>query len=110
MKKLWSGLGKKITSKRIKISKNQMCERLIFSQVVEALKCYNQGILNSLAEANVGSVYGWGFPKPGVFSFIENYGIDKFKIKSNDLSDSFGNRFLVPSFFFGVKDINELFS
>ena len=110
VKKLWSGLGTKITSNRKEISKNQMCERLIFSQVIEALNCYDQGVLNSLAEANVGSVYGWGFPKPGVFSYIENYGIDKFKIKSNDLFDSFGNRFLVPSFFNGVKDINELFS
>jgi len=110
VKKLWSGLGTKITSKRIKISKNLMCERLIFSQVIEALNCYDQGVLNSIAEANVGSVYGWGFPKPGVFSYIENYGINKFKVKSNDLFDSFGSRFLVPSFFNEVKDINELFS
>jgi 3-hydroxyacyl-CoA dehydrogenase/enoyl-CoA hydratase/3-hydroxybutyryl-CoA epimerase len=110
VKKLWPGLGGKITSIRNKISENQMSERLIFSQIIEALKCYDQGVLNSLAEANVGSVYGWGFPSPGVFSYIENYGIDNFKNKSNHLLKSFGNRFSVPSFFNKVKSINELFS
>ena len=48
---------------------------LLFSQIIEALYCYEEGVLNSISEANIGSIYGWGFPLPGIFEFINKYGI-----------------------------------
>ena len=43
---------------------HEIIDRLLFSQIIEALYCYEEGVLNSNSEANIGSIYGWGFPSP----------------------------------------------
>ena len=38
-----------------------MIDRMLFAQVIETIRCYEEGVLNSIADANIGSIFGWGF-------------------------------------------------
>jgi len=86
-----------------------MIDRLLFSQVIESLYCYEEGVLNTIIEANVGSIYGWGFPSPGVLEFINSIGIKNFIKRSSYLSKIYGNRFNLPSSFKDYGNIEDLF-
>ena len=89
------------------VSEQDIIDRLLFSQIIEALYCYEEGVLNSIFEANIGSIYGWGFPSPGIFQFINEYGIKNFVKRSKTLSTSYGKYFELPSTLNNVSDIKK---
>jgi 3-hydroxyacyl-CoA dehydrogenase / enoyl-CoA hydratase / 3-hydroxybutyryl-CoA epimerase len=70
-------------------------DRLIFTQVLQAVRCLDEGVVQSAAEANLGSIYGWGFPafKGGVLQFINDYGFDAFVTRCQYLAQQYGARF-----------------
>ncbi len=80
-------------------SRDELSERLIFVQVLEAVWCMQEKIVGSAAEANLGSIYGWGFPlsKGGVLQYVNDYGLAHFVHRSTELEKIHGRRFKVPS-------------
>jgi 3-hydroxyacyl-CoA dehydrogenase/enoyl-CoA hydratase/3-hydroxybutyryl-CoA epimerase len=80
--------------------RQEVIDRLLIVQVLEAVWCMQEGVIQSVAAANLGSIYGWGFPacKGGVIQFIEDYGRDAFLEKCRELEQRFGPRFKVPRF------------
>lgn len=70
-------------------------DRLIFAQVLQAAHCLEEGVIQSPAEANLGSIYGWGFPafKGGVLQFINDYGFDNFITRCQYLANQYSSRF-----------------
>ena len=108
-KYLWAELGERLSLKQNNISQQEMIDRLLFSQVIESLYCYEEGVLNTIIEANVGSIYGWGFPYPGILEFINSFGIKNFIKRSSYLSKMYGNRFNLPSSFKDYGNIEDLF-
>ena len=81
------------------ITQNEMMDRFYFSQAIEAVRCFEEGVLSSVADANIGSIYGWGFPifKGGVFQFINDCGLNAFKVRARELSYKYGERFVPPN-------------
>jgi 3-hydroxyacyl-CoA dehydrogenase/enoyl-CoA hydratase/3-hydroxybutyryl-CoA epimerase len=73
-------------------------ERLLFVQVAEVLWCLHHHHIPSVADANVASIFGWGFPpfKGGAIQFIHDYGTDSFVAKALQLQQQYGNRFAIP--------------
>ena len=67
-----------------------------------------ESVITHISEANLGSIYGWGFPahKGGVMQFIEDYGIDKFYNRCLDLSNKYGKRFTPPAILTSMKTEN----
>ena len=108
-KYLWAELGERFSLKQNNISQQEMIDRLLFSQVIESLYCYEEGVLNTVIEANVGSIYGWGFPSPGILEFINSFGIKNFIKRSSYLCKTYGNHFNLPSSFKDYGDIEDLF-
>ena len=106
-KQLWEGLDKYFKTVKPKVNEQEIIDRLLFSQIIEALYCYEEGILNSNSEANIGSIYGWGFPSPGIFEFINGYGIKNFVKRSQFLSNSHGKYFDLPTTLNNVSDIKQ---
>jgi len=106
-KHLWEGSNKFFKTKKFKVSEQEIIDRLLFSQIIEALHCYEEGVLNSISEANIGSIYGWGFPSPGIFEFINKYGIKNFIRRSQFLSTSYGKYFELPSTLNSFSDIKQ---
>ena len=107
-KQLWEGFDKYFKTVKPKLHEQEIIDRLLFSQIIEALYCYEEGVLNSNFEANIGSIYGWGFPSPGIFQFINKYGIKNFVKRSQYLSTSYGKYFDLPPTLNDVKGIKQL--
>ena len=98
-KKLWPGLMNHFPLSTASITQNEMMDRFYFSQAIEAVRCFEEGVLSSVADANIGSIYGWGFPifKGGVLQFINDCGLNAFKVRALELSYKYGERFVPPN-------------
>ncbi len=74
-------------------------DRLLFRQVIEALKCLETGVLRSVAEGNIGSIMGIGAPvwTGGLIQFVNTFGLAAFKSRCRELTDQYGSRFDVPA-------------
>ncbi len=70
-------------------------DRLLFVQSLEALRAYEEGVVTSSRDANIGSIMGLGFPAwtGGVLQFVDNYGADNFKQRAEQLCEQFGPQF-----------------
>ncbi len=76
-------------------------ERMLFSEALEAVRCFDEGVMVSLADANIGSLLGIGFPSwtGGAMRYIEQYegGVAGFVARAEQLSDLYGIRFVPPA-------------
>jgi 3-hydroxyacyl-CoA dehydrogenase/enoyl-CoA hydratase/3-hydroxybutyryl-CoA epimerase len=83
------------------ISLEDLKDRLLFAEVVEAIRCLDEGVVHSAADANVGSLYGIGFPSwtGGAIQFVNGYpgGTPAFVARSSELSKRYGERFAPPN-------------
>jgi len=77
----------------------QMKLRLLSRQALESVRCLQEGVLRSVAEADVGSILGWGFPAytGGTLSYIDYRGTERFIQDCQALEKRYGERFKVPS-------------
>ena len=107
-KYLWVDINKNFKTMNSQVPEQDIIDRLLFSQIIEALYCYEEGVLNSIFEANIGSIYGWGFPSPGIFEIINEYGIKKFVKRSKYLSTAYGKYFDLPHSLNDASDIEKL--
>lgn len=96
---LWPGL-RSVFGPQCVIPFDDMRDRLLFIEVIEALRCLRDGVVASEADADTGSVLGIGFPARtgGVISFMRSYpgGPDRFAARARQLADRYGDRFLPP--------------
>jgi 3-hydroxyacyl-CoA dehydrogenase/enoyl-CoA hydratase/3-hydroxybutyryl-CoA epimerase len=100
-KRLWPGLAEAfgaVAPPRIDLA--EMKDRMLFAEVVESVKCLDEGVLTGVADANIGSIFGIGFPAwtGGVLQFIETYdgGAAGFVARARELAARYGERFTPP--------------
>jgi 3-hydroxyacyl-CoA dehydrogenase/enoyl-CoA hydratase/3-hydroxybutyryl-CoA epimerase len=72
-------------------------DRLLYRQAVETARCLAEGVLGSVHDANVGSIFGIGFPgwTGGAMQFIYGTGIEAFLARARALAERFGPGFAV---------------
>jgi len=94
-KRLWRGLGNTFVVAPEQPDDREIERRLIYAQSLEALRCREGGILDTDADGDLGSVFGWGFPAwtGGALSFIETEGADAFVANAKELARRHGSRF-----------------
>jgi 3-hydroxyacyl-CoA dehydrogenase/enoyl-CoA hydratase/3-hydroxybutyryl-CoA epimerase len=77
-----------------------ICERMLFAEAIESVKCYDEGVLRSVPDANIGSIFGIGFPAwtGGVLQYISGYpgGVAGFVVRARELAAAYGDRFSPP--------------
>ncbi len=95
---LWPELQTLFPLQGEKLSQAEMIERMMFAQALETVRCYEEGVLISVADANIGSIFGWGFApfKGGTLQYINDYGMAAFVQRSRELAAKFGDRFTPP--------------
>jgi 3-hydroxyacyl-CoA dehydrogenase/enoyl-CoA hydratase/3-hydroxybutyryl-CoA epimerase len=73
----------------------ELIDRLMFAQANEAARCYEEKVLRSVADANIGSIFGWGFApfQGGALQFINALGPKKFVERARELAKKYGARF-----------------
>ncbi|CAL9374160.1 Fatty acid oxidation complex subunit alpha [Actinosynnema sp. ALI-1.44] len=91
---LWPGLSR-YAREDAGVTEQDIEDRLLFIQSLETVRCLDEGVLNSVADANVGSVFGFGFApwSGGTLQFINSYGVSEFVERADYLADTYGERF-----------------
>jgi 3-hydroxyacyl-CoA dehydrogenase / enoyl-CoA hydratase / 3-hydroxybutyryl-CoA epimerase len=77
-----------------------MQERMLFAETIETIKCLDEGVLETVADANIGSIMGIGFPAwtGGILQYANGYegGLPGFVARARELADRYGDRFSPP--------------
>jgi 3-hydroxyacyl-CoA dehydrogenase/enoyl-CoA hydratase/3-hydroxybutyryl-CoA epimerase len=70
-------------------------KRMLYIQALETTRCMEEGVVTTAAEADLGSILGWGFPgwTGGTLSFIDTIGIREFVAECERMSKRYGKRF-----------------
>ena len=94
-KHLWPGLRQEYTPLAKQPSIEELKTRLLTIQALEAARCYEEGVLRSVAEADLGSILGWGYPAwtGGTLSYIDTTGPQRFVAECKRLARLYGERF-----------------
>ncbi len=73
--------------------------RLAMMQVLEAVRAFEDGVLEDIREGDVGAILGWGFMpwSGGPFSWLDIIGADKAVEICDGLTARFGERFSTPN-------------
>jgi 3-hydroxyacyl-CoA dehydrogenase / enoyl-CoA hydratase / 3-hydroxybutyryl-CoA epimerase len=102
---LWPGLAEEFPVAEEQIPLRDVQDRLLFSEALETAKCFEEGVVDSAAAANIGSVMGIGFPPAtgGAAQFMTGYqdpedrdaeiGLAAFVARADELADAYGERF-----------------
>ncbi len=98
-KTLWTPLLEKFHKPEVAISEEDIKDRLLFSSVIESMRCLEEGVLRSVADGNIGSILGIGAPAwtGGYLQFVNTYGLQRFSDRCEELAARYGERFQVPA-------------
>ena len=98
-KYLWPELKSRFEQPGQQISPQDIRDRLLFIQAIETVRCVEEGVLMSTADANVGSIFGIGFAawSGGALQFINQYGLNDFIARARYLAEQYGDRFTPPA-------------
>ncbi len=74
-------------------------DRLLYRQAVETARCLSENVLTSVHDANIGSIFGIGFPAwtGGAMQFIYGMGIEAFEKRAAELAAQFGPGFALTA-------------
>jgi len=95
---LWPELAKIFGREGIAWDIEEMKDRLLYRQAIETSRCLEEGVLTTVHDANVGSIFGIGFPAwtGGALQFVNSVGIAKFVTRADQLAGKYGERFAPP--------------
>lgn len=119
--KLWPGLREHFTKPGSEIPFRDMQERMLFSEALDTVRLLEEGVLTSVADANIGSIFGIGFPgwTGGVLQYINGYegggagagtGLPAFVARARELAERYGERFTPPALLVEKAEKGERFT
>lgn len=96
-KTLWPELKTLFEKPGVTYDMQELVDRLLYRQAVETARCLSEGVLTTVHDANIGSIFGIGFPAwtGGAMQFIYGMGIDAFLQRAAGLAVKFGQGFHV---------------
>jgi 3-hydroxyacyl-CoA dehydrogenase/enoyl-CoA hydratase/3-hydroxybutyryl-CoA epimerase len=94
-KYLWPQLKQLFEQPGIAWDIQELKDRLLYRQAVETARCLSENVLTTVHDANIGSIFGIGFPgwTGGAMQFIYGMGIDAFCARAAQLADKHGPGF-----------------
>ncbi|KAF4406332.1 3-hydroxyacyl-CoA dehydrogenase NAD-binding domain-containing protein [Streptomyces lycii] len=111
---LWPGLREHFTKPDAEIPLADMKERMLFVEAIDTVRCLEEGVLTSVADANIGSILGIGFPgwTGGVLQYINGYdgGLPGFVARARQLRAAYGERFEPPALLLEKARKGEIFT
>ncbi|WP_170438115.1 3-hydroxyacyl-CoA dehydrogenase NAD-binding domain-containing protein [Ruegeria arenilitoris] len=94
----WKGLQDKYPLAEQQPDLIEVQERLMFAQVLEAVRALEEGVLEDIREGDVGAILAWGFApwSGGPFSWLDIIGAPYAAERCDQLSEKYGDRFACP--------------
>lgn len=112
-KKLWPGLAdlQKLKLDPDSIDIQELKDRLLAMQALETARCFEEGVLTDVREADVGSILGFGFAPftGGTLSYIDMMGAKRFVALCEKLEKKFGDRFKPSALLIEMAGKSETF-
>ena len=92
---LWPGLATLYPRAVQQPTPEAVRKRLLYIQALETARCFEEGVVTHAADADLGSILGWGFPAytGGTLSFIDTVGIARFTQDCSAMAKLHGPRF-----------------
>jgi 3-hydroxyacyl-CoA dehydrogenase/enoyl-CoA hydratase/3-hydroxybutyryl-CoA epimerase len=119
---LWPGLAEAFppVADPAAIDMVELIERMLVVEALEAVKCVDEGVVESAADANVGSILGIGFPgwTGGVLQYVDGYrspehpdrrGPAGFVERARELAERHGDRFAPPASLVAMAERGETY-
>jgi 3-hydroxyacyl-CoA dehydrogenase/enoyl-CoA hydratase/3-hydroxybutyryl-CoA epimerase len=114
LKEQWGG-------ENLDVPFEDMKERMLFAEAIETVKCFDEGVLESIADANIGSIFGIGFPAwtGGAMQYINGYphrddaeivGPAAFVARARELAATYGERFEPPASLVAKAEAGETYT
>ncbi|MBQ0745934.1 MAG: enoyl-CoA hydratase/isomerase family protein [Marinobacter sp.] len=77
----------------------ELKDRILFIQAIETVRCLEEGVLRTVEDANIGSIFGIGYAPwtGGAIQFINQYGVRAFAERARELTAAHGERFAPPA-------------
>jgi 3-hydroxyacyl-CoA dehydrogenase/enoyl-CoA hydratase/3-hydroxybutyryl-CoA epimerase len=99
-KRLWPGLSelqpKTLSREQVEaLDVEELKRRFLVVQSLEAARCFEEGVVTDVREADVGSILGFGFAPftGGTLSYIDMMGVKNFVALCQRLEKKYGRRF-----------------
>ena len=110
-KHLWPGLKELYPLADEQPTADEVKKRLLYRQAIETVRCMDEGVVTHAADADIGSIFGWGFPPytGGTISYIETEGLKDFVAEADRLAQAYGDRFAVPDSLRSMSESGETF-
>tara|TARA_R110000782_G_scaffold268393_1_gene364804 strand:- start:61779 stop:63956 length:2178 start_codon:yes stop_codon:yes gene_type:complete len=98
-KHLWPGLAEHFPRAAHQPTPAEVRERLLYRQLIECARCYEEGVLSAPEDGDIGAIFGWGFAPytGGPFSHMDTVGIAKVVETLDKLTQLHGDRFTPTS-------------
>jgi 3-hydroxyacyl-CoA dehydrogenase/enoyl-CoA hydratase/3-hydroxybutyryl-CoA epimerase len=112
---IWEGLARAFppVADPASINLRDLEERMMFIEALETVKCRDEGVIESVADANIGSIFGIGFPawSGGVLQYINGYegGVAGFVARARELAETYGERFNPPASLVDAADKGDVY-
>jgi 3-hydroxyacyl-CoA dehydrogenase / enoyl-CoA hydratase / 3-hydroxybutyryl-CoA epimerase len=111
--RLWPGLLEHVTSGDADLPIEDLVERMLFAEALETVRCFDEGVITGFPDANIGSIFGIGFPAwtGGVAQYIDQYpgGTTGFVARCKELAERYGDRFVPPASLVAKAESGEPF-
>ena len=110
---LWKGLADTFPVAEDQVPFEDVKDRLLFVEALETANCFEEGVIESAAAANIGSIMGIGFPPNtgGAAQFMTGYesptgeiGLTAFLARADELAEKYGDRFRATPY---LRDLAE---
>lgn len=95
-KVLWPGLRER-WGRGTQVPMRDLQDRYLFRMALETAACFEEGVLRDTPSANIGGIFGIGFPPHtgGPATYMTNFegGLAGFVARADELADTYGDRF-----------------
>ncbi len=108
---LWPELAARFPAAQKQPDRQEVEERLLFAQVLEAVRALEDGVLTDIREGDVGAILGWGFApwSGGPFSWLDMLGTPYAVARADELATKHGDRFAPPPLLREMAERGETF-
>ena len=107
----WAGLEEKYPHAEDQPDLIEVQHRLMFAQVLEAVRALEEGVLEDIREGDVGAILAWGFApwSGGPFSWLDIIGTPYAAERCDQLTEAHGARFTCPDLLREMAEKNQSF-
>ncbi|MGI9084642.1 MAG: 3-hydroxyacyl-CoA dehydrogenase NAD-binding domain-containing protein [Aeromicrobium sp.] len=120
---LWSGLAETFPVADEQPDFQDVKDRLVFVMSLDTVRCLEEGVLRTVPDANIGSIFGIGFPPMhgGALQYINGYeaagserggriGVEAFTERAQELAQQYGAHFEPPALLLDKAKNGEKFA